>query len=246
MPNIPFPDVPEYPGVPPLLRAGNSVIAAIPALAIGIGTLEGILGNSLQQPVTWGIFDSDGDQLGGVNTSGNTILGSLEAQLTGASTPVLSTLSFDFTREAKVSDFPIEQGQFASYNKVQNPASPVVTLALSGSEGDRTNFLNAIDAACISTELYSVVTPEVKYINYSIERYTYTRRADRGVTLLVVEISLKEVRLVSATFTELQVMPITNPQNASATTITNNGMTQAGANDSTALKGARFIGALTF
>jgi hypothetical protein len=242
MPNIPFPNVPEYPGVPPLLRQANSAIAAIPALAIGIGTLEGILGNALQQPLNWGIFDSLGNQLGGSSTSGNSILGALAAQLTGNNAPVLSTLSFDFTREAKVSDFIIEQGSFASFNKVQNPANPVVTLAFSGSQDDRTNFLNAIDAACISTDLFSVVTPEVTYVNYSLERYSISRRGDRGATLLVVEISLKEIREVSATFTQSLAMPILNPQNASATTPTNNGLTQPGANDSTLLKGARIIG----
>lgn len=241
MPNIPFPDIPEYPGVPPLLRQANSAIAAIPALAIGIGTLEGILGNALQQPVNWGIFDSLGNQLG-ASGSGNSILGALAAQLTGALSPVLSTLSFDFTREAKVSDFIIEQGSFASYNKVQNPANPVVTLAFSGSEGDRANFLNVIDAACISTDLYSVVTPEVTYVNYSFERYSISRRGDKGATLLVVEVSLKEIREVSATFTQSGAAPITDPQNAGATTPTNNGLTQPGANDSTLLKGARFIG----
>lgn len=241
MPNIPFPDVPEYPGVPPLLRAGNSVIAAIPALAIGIGTLEGILGNSLQQPVNWGIFDSDGDQLG-ISNSSSSILGALQSQLTGSSAPVLSTVTFDFTREVKVSDFPIEQGSFAAFNKVQTPANPTVSLAFSGNESSRASFINALDAACISTELFSLVTPEVQYIGYSIERYTYSRRADRGVSLLVFEISLKEVRQVSAAFTQSGAPPISNPQNAGATTPTNNGIIQPGANDSTFLKTMRKIG----
>lgn len=228
MPNIPFPDVPEYPGVPPLLRSANAAVATVPALAIGIGVLENILGSALQQPMNWGIFDSNGNQLG-ASGSGNSILSALAAQVTGSNAPTLSTLNFDFSRETKISDMPIEQGSFASYNKVQNPANPVVSLALAGSEGDRTNFLNAIDAACISTELYNVVTPEVQYVNYSIERYTYQRRGDRGATLLVVEISLKEVRQVSATFTQAVVSPILNPKNPGATSQSNNGMTQPAA-----------------
>ncbi len=48
--------------------------------------------------------------------------------------------------------------------------------------------------------MYSVVTPEVTYINYSIERYDYSRKHDAGVTLLELSISLKEIREVSAQF----------------------------------------------
>ena len=45
----------------------------------------------------------------------------------------LSTNSVDFSKDTKVSDFPVEQGSFASYNKVETPASPIVTLCLTGS-----------------------------------------------------------------------------------------------------------------
>lgn len=226
MPTILFPDVPEYPGVPQLLRPANAALAAVPVLSIAIGSLENILASAFQQPSQWGIFDADGNQLG-LSSSGQSIVSAFASQLTGQRQATLSTISFDFTRETKVSDFPTAQGGFASYNKVQTPANPVVTLALSGSVNDRTNFLNALEAACISTNLYSVVTPEVQYVNYTIESYKESRRADKGATLLLVDISLKEIRQVSAAFTQTQNPPITNPQNASATAQTNNGLTQA-------------------
>lgn len=229
MPNIPFPDIPPYPGVPALPRAVVSAVASVPLLAISLGALEGILGSALQQPARWGIFDSNGNQLGTnlkLQSTSQRVKSALLDQLTGASSPILSTLEFDFVRETRISDFPIERGSFASFNKVQIPANPIVILALSGSESDRIDFLNAIDAASTSTELYSVITPEVQYVNYSIERYIYERRADKGATLLVVEISLKEIRQVSAAFTQSGNKPITSPKNPGATTQTNNGMTQ--------------------
>jgi hypothetical protein len=235
MPLIPFPDVPDYPGVPQLLRPANAAIASVPVLSIAIGSLENILISALQQQSQWGIFDADGNQIG-VTDPDNSIVTAFTSQLTGARQTVLSTVTFDFTRETKVSDFPIAQGSFASYNKVQTPATPSVTLALAGSESDRANFLNALEVACISTDLYSVVTPEIQYVNYSIERYTYSRKADKGVTLLMVEISLKEIRQVSAAYTVTVNPPITNPQDASATSQTNNGLTQTTTPDnSTAL-----------
>lgn len=221
MPNIPFPNVPNYPGVPALTRPLSAAIASSPVLAISIGTVESVLIAALQQTPKWGIFDSSGNQLGVPSNSGN----ALSSQITGSTAPFVSTFSFDFVRETKVSSFPVEAGSFANYNKVQMPANPVVTLILDGDEDDRTRFLTAIDAACISTNLYSVVTPEITYANYSLARYRYARRAEKGATLLMVEVSLEEIRQVSAAFTTA-TSPIVSPQNASSTSQTSNGMTQ--------------------
>jgi hypothetical protein len=99
----------------------------------------------------------------------------------------------------------------------------VVTLILEGTEGDRTFFLNALEDACISTNLYSVVTPEFVYANYSVERFTYARKSSRGVTLLIVEVSLKEIRQTTAAFSTTAIVA---PQNAAATPQVSNGVTQ--------------------
>jgi hypothetical protein len=39
-------------------------------------------------------------------------------------------------------------------------------------------------------------------VDYAIERYNYQRRSSKGATLLIVDISLKEVRQVSAQYTQ--------------------------------------------
>lgn len=235
MPAIPFPNVPAYPGVPALTRPIQIAIAERPILSIAIGTIENLLILALQQYPRWGIFDAAGNQLGINSNSNNAILSVLESQITGATAPVISTVGVDFVKEMRVADFPVEGGSFASYNKVETPANPSVTLAIAGSENDRTNFLNAIDAATKSTNSYNVVTPTVTYVNYTLERYTYGRRAQRGATLLIVEVSLKEVRQVSAAFT-VAVKPIVNPQNPAATPQVNSGMTQPAAPDTSTLK----------
>jgi hypothetical protein len=235
MPSIPFPNVPAFPGVPALTRPISAGIARNVPLSIAIGTVENLLIQALQLTPRWGIFDAAGNQLG-VDASGiNPFLSVLVSQIGGDNSPVVSTLGVDYVKEMRVSDFPVEGGSFASYNKVELPANPLVTLTLAGSESDRTNFLNAIDAACKSTVGYNVVTPEVQYINYTLERYTYQRRASRGATLLIVDISLKEIRSVSAAFTTAAV-PILNPQNPAATPQTNNGVTQPAASDTSTLR----------
>lgn len=236
MPLIQFPSVPAYPGVPLLVRPAQIAIAQSPVLAIGIGTVENILVGALQQAPQWGIFDSDGNQLGVNGTASNAIISALASQVTGQTAAVVSTFSFDYTKETRISSFPVEGGGFANYNKVEVPGTPVVTLILDGDEDDRTRFLEAIDAACISTDLYSVVTPEITYANYSVARYSYQRRANRGATLLMVEIALEEIRTVSATFSASATTSITNPQDPASTPQTNNGITQPSTPDTSTLK----------
>lgn len=246
MPTIQFPNIPQYPGVPQLMRPVSAAIASSPALSIGIGSAENLLITALQQAPKWGIFDSDGNQLG-INPNSQSVLqaitGTLLSQLTGNNPAVLSTFEFSYMREARVADFPIEEGGFASYNKVQIPANPTITLVLDGSENDRTTFLEAMESAAVSTDLYNVVTPEYVYVGYNIERYSYQRRSSRGVTLLMVEVSLKEIRQVSATFTTAS-SPILVPQDPNAGAQVNNGITQPAVPDSLALQGVNAISSM--
>ncbi len=142
----------------------------------------------------------------------------------------VSTFAFEFTRSQSISDFPLEgetpgQGSpFASFNKVWQPATPSVTIAVSGVFTDLLGFLAALDNACKSTNLYDVYTPDFHYFGYSIERYSYRRTANKGATMLMVDVSLKEILQVSPTFTNT---PINSPQSPSADAQQNNGQTQS-------------------
>jgi len=130
----------------------------------------------------------------------------------------------------QVSNFPIEasdQNQgvpFASYNKVYQPANPVLTLALSGTEQEKTDFLAAIDTACGSTIAYYVVTPDTPAGEaYTLDRYSYQRSATRGVSLLIVEVSMTQIAYVTPALSNTTV---SSPQSPSAASQINNGITQ--------------------
>lgn len=229
MPYIPFPNVPDVPGVPAIPRSGLFP----PAISIGLGLLQATLWRAFQADDRWGIYDSEGNPLGNPDQFSG-FFGSLLNTAGLGST--LSTGSVEYSKETRVSDFPIETGSFASYNKVELAACPFVTLCLTANENDRRLFLDAIDNACKSTELYSVVTPEVTYINYSIERYRYSRQSSKGATLLIVEILLKEIRQVSALFTQSTNPEIDNPKDPSATPQIDNGKVQPQVPEQSTLK----------
>lgn len=217
---IPFPDVPRLPGVPALPRSPNFP----PLLRAGLGLLQGMIWRIFQVQTRWGIWDSKGKPLGDPAKFTGLAGAALEAAGLGST---LSTGSVDYSKETRVSDFPIEGGAFASYNKVETPASPQVVLCMQGSEKNRRTFLEAINKACKSTDLYSVVTPEVTYINYAVERYNYARHSSKGATLLTVEITLKEIRQVSAQYTQSNKGRVDAPKDAGATPQADNGKVQA-------------------
>ena len=159
--------------------------------------------------------------------------------LAGTTTPLytpqdkdsaVSTFAFEFTRSQSIFDFPLEgdtagQGSpFASFNKVWQPATPIVTFAVSGAFVDLLGFLAALDVACQSTNLYDVYTPDFHYFGYSIERYTYRRTANKGATMLMVDVSLKEILPITPAYTNTL---INSPQSPSASPQQNNGQAQS-------------------
>ena len=230
MPYIEFPDIPPYPGVPQLNR--------LPYVSTILGTIElhiaspfdiiaqktaaavaqaNVTIGGITSPVNqWGIFDAvTHKQLG----------------LTPDSTATIACYSLEYERESRVADFPVEASAtssagapFATYNKAIMPATPVIVCIIEGEEIDRTTFLGFIEAACISTELYNIVTPTVTYMNYTVTQYSYARKAEKGAVLLSVEVRLKEVRQVVAAST-MQPGPIQNPIKGSATPPVDNGST---------------------
>lgn len=231
MPLIPFPSVPKLPGVPSLPRSN----AFPPIVKAGLGILQGALWRVFQVETQWGIFDSSGNALADPAIFTGLVGSALEAAGIGTT---MSTNSVTYTKETRVSDFPIEQGGFASYNKVELPANPIVTLCLTGTEANRTSFLDAIDAACKSTDLFSVVTPEVTYVDYAVERYNYERRSNKGATMLIVEIALREIRQVSAQFAQSEKGEIDSPKDAGAAPTADAGKVQSSPPAKSTLKSA--------
>lgn len=220
MPLIQFPNIADVLGVPPLPRSPRFP----PVAQVAVSLIQGVIYRAFQVGNRWGIYDSKGKALGDPSKFTGLLGGAIEAVGLGST---YSTNSVDFSKETRVSDFPLERGGFAQYNKVEMPANPIVTLCLDSNEAGRRSFLEAVDKATLSTDLYSVVTPEVTYINYSVERYNYSRRSDKGATLLYVEITLKEIRQVSALFSVSNRGQVVAPKNAAATPQVDNGKVQA-------------------
>lgn len=139
-----------------------------------------------------------------------------------------SVVAVDYRREYRISDYPVEEGGFGSYDKVSDPYDVRVTIAVSG-KGDllsnlatggalgaiftgtdnataaRSQFLNKLERAAASLDLVQVLTPESTYTDLNIVHHDYRREARSGAALITVDVWLREVRMTAtAAFTSTQ------------------------------------------
>jgi hypothetical protein len=162
-----FVDVPNVPGVPPVLRD--------PALGFS-NDLEFMTADDIDtygQPPEpqWGIFKNGVPQI-----------------------VADSVVTMDFRQEYDVSDYPVELGAFQSYNKVASPFTARVRFATGGKLEDRTDLLNGIDAITGDTEVYDLHTPEKTYNSVNVTHYDYERSSTNGVGLIMVDVYITEIR----------------------------------------------------
>ena len=194
---LPFPNVPDLPGVPPLPRSPGEAIQAV--LAIGTPAGAGMLpavDNSTA--TTWGVLDSNGNLV--VDPD--------------------SIINLDNRNEWDVVTMPIQQGAFASYNKVIVPFELSVRMTKGGDVNDRTAFLQSIADIAGDTNLYDIVTPEWVYLDCNITRYEVSRRGAGGAYFLS-EVDLYFVQIVQVT--QQYTSTTTNAQDPSAQPATNQG-----------------------
>lgn len=162
-----YPDVPPSPGVPQVKRDPLAPINTILLLEADVGTIVRMF-----EPPQWGIFTADGRPL--------VIPDTVE--------------SLDYRAEARISDYPVENGGFQSYDKVVLPYDARVVMICDGTNQDKTSFLLNLERARLSLDTFVVLTPDVVYPNVNIIHYDYRRTRQRGATMIYAEIWLQEIR----------------------------------------------------
>ena len=156
--------MPDVPGVPPLSSYSENPVALLFA-----DVASAVLG--FFAPPQWGVY------------------------LNGS--PVIvadNQISFDYKQDFPISTYPVEQGQFQTYDRVQLPAEIRLRFSAGGDATNRQNFLQSIDSVMYSgTTLYDVLTPEETYLNYSFQHRDFSRTAESGVGLITVDLWMLEV-----------------------------------------------------
>lgn len=115
--------------------------------------------------------------------------------------PVLTPdtiVAVDYRQSWQISDYPVEQGAFESYDKVNSPFAVKVRMAAGGSEVDRQDFIDSLNAIGDTLELYDVVTPEQVYQSVNVDHFDYNRRAG-NVGLITSDVWFTQIRVTAIT-----------------------------------------------
>ena len=133
----------------------------------------------------WGVF-LNGVQV--VGQSVNNIINIVSGLGSG------NFLDLDYRANFQISNYPVEQGAFQSYNKVQQPYDVAVTITAGGTVANRASLLSQVQAIIGSTDSYTILMPEGSLVGLNPVSYSYHRRHDSGLGLLMVTIVFEQVR----------------------------------------------------
>lgn len=112
-----------------------------------------------------------------------------------------SMISYNINDDSNVVSSSIEQGSFASYNKIDNPLQISVTLAFEGLPDEINENLAALKRLKKSTQLVGLQTDTDYIDNLNISSYSYSRSSDSGA----YEIALRLVEILEVRNTVAQV-----------------------------------------
>lgn len=105
-----------------------------------------------------------------------------------------TVLGMNYDAGSSISKYPVEQGSFASFNKVNAPSMATVQMAKgSGGVLERGLFLAQLEGLLKSTLSFHIITPEYVYLNFQIVGINHARTAQDGATMITVNLDLEEV-----------------------------------------------------
>lgn len=134
-----------------------------------------------------------------------------------------NVVSFEYDQQFDISDYPIEGGQFASFNKVYRPFNTTLRFTTGGNLVKRQAFLDSIAAIIGDLNEYNVVTADAVYLGLNLVGYHYKQTADSGVGLIQVDVAARQVKnAVSPTILSV----ISSPVDPGATPQVNGGVVQ--------------------
>lgn len=116
-------------------------------------------------------------------------------------------LGYDYMRENKTAEKPVEKGSFSSYNKIVLPEQVNVVLAKGGSSFELKQALKKLEQYQGSTDTINIVLPFKSYINMSLNKLSHGMKEGGASSLLVCELGLKEVQERKASYQTLGFLP---------------------------------------
>ena len=91
-------------------------------------------------------------------------------------------MNMDTTNEFKITQSPVENGDFVSYNKTSSPAVIGLQVAIKGTHDEIMSALTDLEVLAAGTDLITIITPDIVYCDIDFEevrqvesQYTHTK-----------------------------------------------------------------------
>lgn len=108
-----------------------------------------------------------------------------------------NVVSFDFRQDWGLADYPLEQGAFETYDKVQLPFMIRLVFSKGGSVFERQAFVQSVLEAQQTLDLYDALTPEAVFRSVNIMHVDIRRTATNGVGLVRADVWCQQVRVTA-------------------------------------------------
>ena len=138
-----------------------------------------------------------------------------------------SLIQFEVKAEGYVVSAPIEQGSFASYNKVDSPNYIEVQLAKQGTDDVLQAALKTLDELQTTASKVNFVTPVAEYQGYTLESYDFSMNSRDGLGVLYLTLRLVEIREVTPQYTDSKAISAKDAKNPADASTKDRGKTQA-------------------
>lgn len=168
VPKPQFPNIPFLAGVPQIVR--SLLFQPANQVTLGAQAQHGLWASSQVAP-SWGVFNQNGVKV--INPD--------------------NIYAFSDRNEWRVSDYPVQRGAFASFNKVIVPPDQTLRMTKGGSLTQRTAFLKSIDRIVGDTNIYYILTPEKTYASVNVTRSELIRRSSDGAYFIEVDIYFRTI-----------------------------------------------------
>jgi hypothetical protein len=109
-----------------------------------------------------------------------------------------NVIAFEFKQDFRISNYPVEEGSFQTFNKVAVPFDVRLRFSTGGSLEDREALISSVDEAVKSLDLFDAVTPEKVYQSINPVHWDMRRTSRNGVGLVIVDLYCEQVIVTAA------------------------------------------------
>lgn len=127
--------------------------------------------------------------------------------------PIHSFIGIDVSASGNTASAPIEKGSFNSYNKTRAPKQLTIDVSFQGSEAELHEAIDVLDELQQSTNVFSIITPQYEFENYTLESYSFSQRVDSGGGgILFASLTCVEIQETAAAYSSVSQDAIQSSQ----------------------------------